>query len=255
MIDILPSQKKRIEELVTANYNRHNAWDKSKISEKAKQIQEMFTGYREIYDGSLMPSLGISDAISGKRILEFGAAGMTSSFDLVAAGAELVYVLEFNPFGLVLWTKEELDELLSMKAKCKSVDRNKVVVEPRYVGGDDDSLLSQEFDRSYYFFPDASLVGTFPEDGDNKRRRNVFSEIVKFAYNHLVESGYFMVVTEVDVPYINEVLIEGFKRTFERKPGSLLYTEKQRVEHDNSFERVRPASSLALTVLKYEKVV
>lgn len=254
MINLTLSLEKRIEQLVTANYNRHDAWDNSQIPETVKKVQGVFAGNRELYDESLMSSLNISYAIKEKRVLEFGAGGMSSSFDMVAKGAKLVYVMEYRPFGLVLWKPEELDELLMMKAECKAVDRNRVVVETKYVGGSDRNILSQRFEQAYFFFPDASLVGTFPEDGDNKRRRGVFAEIVKFAYINLVEGGCFTIVTEVNIPYINEVLIDGFKRTFERRSGSLLYTEEQRVNHDNSYERIRPASSLALTVLKYEKV-
>jgi len=200
----------------------------------------------EIYDQSLMSLLNIPGAVKGKRILEFGAGGMSSSFDMVSAGAETVYVLEHNPFALSHWKPEELDELLRMKAECKEVDRSKVVVEERYVGGEDKSSLSQSFDQSYFFFPNVVLVGKYPGGKDDPERRRVFEEIVEFAYSHLVDGGQFMVVTEMDAPYIHEVLIDGFERTFERLPGS-----ERRIDNR---KRIRPVSSLALTVLKYEKV-
>ncbi len=254
MIDSdLEHSLKRIEDFVTSKYDHSNFLDKKGLPDSIRRVQGMFTGELEIYDSSLITALGIDAEVKDQMILEFGAGGMSSSLDFLAFGSELVYVLEGFPFGFSIWEKEELNELLKLKSKLKGVDSDALILEERFVRGSERQPLPYQFDRSYFFFPDIVLLGNFPEKGESIWGKSIFNQIVLFAHHHLVQGGEFKVVTEIDIPYLSDVRIDGFEKSVERRSGRPLYSEEQRTSYDNDFERVRPASSLGLTIITYKK--
>jgi len=254
MLELTDEEKKRIEELATAHYGTHDMWQRKELPRTIESVLSWFTGEKEIYDTSLMDELNLRPQVEGKRILNIGDCGLSSSLDFIASGSELVYAVDVSFFGSWVWDAKELDALVAMKAAKRGVnDVSNLKAVERFIGGSNDQPLPQKFDAAYFFFPPPAKFATLPERYSCKTTKDNFTEILAFAYGHLERDGSFKIVTEVEPQYLDDIQFPGFERSVWRKDGRPLYTMEQ-LKSTSDFERVRPASSLGLSVISYAKL-
>lgn len=214
-----------------------------------KEAERSFSGETEIYDTSIAEYINIGPEVKGTKVLDIGPGGMSSSLDMITMGAKEAWAVEPCPFGLPL-VNERANKLVNLKASQRSLNTRRLTLIQRPMG-DALDLLPRDFNRVYFFFPNVPQVSTLL--GYYETSSRIFADTVLAACSCLTESGKLIITTEVDMPYLNEVQVNGFKRSTSRKSGLLLYSKQQLMQRDNNFTRIKPADSLALTFIKYER--
>ncbi len=213
---------------------------------------------RDYYDSSLLDSLGLLEDINGKRVLDIGAGCLNSSFDFVLNGASQVVAVEPYPFRIQDTESHSYPEVIrsiaryfAAKGGLEDLPTN-LKLFARSLGGYIPEYLGK-FDRAFFFFPPVPLVGNHPEY-DVPEIESEFEGLVGSVCEILTPGGNLKIITEVPSDKLRWLEVFGFRRTVREYEGVELYSEKQRVANWQERidpEPIRPASSLALTVVEY----
>ncbi len=216
---------------------------------------------RDYYDSSLLDSLGLLEDICGRRILDIGAGCLNSSFDLALGGASQVVAVEPYPFRIHDTGSRSYPEMIRSIAKYLATKRGledlpqNLKLFARSLGGYIPKHLGK-FERAFFFFPPVPLVGNYPEY-DVLEIEEEFEGLVQSVCYVLTPEGKLSIVTEVPSDKIRGVEVLGFERSVREYTGRALYSERQRLtnwKEREDPEPIRPASSLALTVVEYSPV-
>jgi len=226
--------------------------------EQIERIKEFSSGEKEIYDSSLFELLHIRERVANARVLDIGAMALRSSADIARAGAQYVCVIEPHPFGVESQITSGLSELIKWHSQIRGYDPQRVRIVQDYAGRGLDIRRLGVFDAAYFFFPPIPMIGNHIEYS-LVHNEEEFRRLVESVCGALDSKGTFTIVSEVPPDCLRTVNVEGFERKIQRLPGKPLYSEIERLagwflsSHPLIVTPIRPASSLALSVLEYSR--
>lgn len=210
-------------------------------------------GTDELYDESIFSLFDEVDGIDGARILEIGAGGFHSTFDLIRRGASVVHTYEHSPFGIPAAPLDVFGPLIKLQSSRKktSLENITIVAEAAKLGAPDISE-GVPYDLAYFFFPDVSLIIRHtPLTGFCDE--TAYASLLEFVCHHLNGGGVFRVISELPqgMP-IHPYTPSGFSREVTCFPGKPLYTILE--DWAQSEEPLpRPAREWNLRMISYRK--
>jgi len=171
-------------------------------------------------------------------VLDIGAGGMNSSFEMLRRGANRVYVIDRQPFGFDGWG-ENLEVLVRIQARRYGIDRERIQAYNATIGEENPEI--PKVSQAYFFFPYPDML--MSAEG--------LKPIIEYAGDHLTFGGALTIITEIPREDIMMPMIRGLEgkiRTIGGKEPLIFYYKTKK-----HLYRIRPIVSRSLTEITYGK--